>query len=132
MSEHDGDIVICVENVAEQDPELITGIIKGVDDPRLRMCLDLGHANLSGIEPIEWVRACAPYVDHYHIHNNFGAPQEGKRSWGDRLLGLGNGIIDMKALLDLAEELTPDATTAIKNYETEASVQWLKDHGFLN
>ena len=131
LSEHEGDIVICVENVAERDPKLITGIIKGVDDPRLRMCLDVGHANLSGIEPIEWVRACAPYVSHYHIHNNFGAPKEGKRSWGDRHLGLGNGIIDMKALLSLAEELTPDATAAIESYEPEASVQWLRDNGFL-
>lgn len=132
LSEHEGDIVICVENVGERDPELITGIIKGVDDLRLRMCLDVGHANLSGIEPIEWVRTCAPYVSHYHIHNNFGAPKEGKRSWGDRHLGLGNGIIDMKALLDLAEELTPDATAAIESYEPEASVQWLKDNGFIS
>ena len=46
--------------------------------------------------------------------------------------GLGNGIIDMKALLDLAEELTPDATAAIESYEPEASVQWLKDNGFIS
>ena len=95
------------------------------------MCLDVGHANLSDIAPIEWLRRCAPYISHYHIHNNFGAPKEGRRSWGDRHLALGNGNIDMKALLDLAEELTPDATAAIESYAPEDCVAWLKENGFI-
>ena len=132
LADHPEDITICVENVAERDPELILGILRGVDDSRLRMCLDVGHANLSGIEPIEWLRICAPYISHYHIHNNVGAPAEGKRSWGDKHSALGDGNIDMKALLTLAEELTPDATAAIESYEPEKSVQWLKDNGFLS
>ena len=116
---------------SEKDPDLILGILKGVEDPRLRMCLDVGHANLSDTEPIEWLRRCAPYISHYHIHNNFGAPKEGRRSWGDRHLALGNGNIDMKALLDLAEELTPDATAAIESYAPEDCVEWLKENGFI-
>ncbi|MBQ5415442.1 MAG: sugar phosphate isomerase/epimerase [Firmicutes bacterium] len=132
LAENDlGDVVICVENVQEEDPDLILGILKGVEDPRLRMCLDVGHANLSDTEPIEWLRRCAPYISHYHIHNNFGAPKEGRRSWGDRHLALGNGNIDMKALLDLAEELTPDATAAIESYAPEDCVDWLKENGFI-
>ena len=132
LGEHPQDITVCVENVAEREPELILGILQKVDDPRLRMCLDVGHANLSGIEPIEWLKACAPYISHYHIHNNYGAPAEGKRSWGDRHLPLGDGNIDMKALLTLAEELTPDATSAIENYEPEKSVLWLRENGFIS
>ena len=131
LAEHDDPIEICVENVQEEDPELILGILRGVDDPRLRMCLDVGHANLGGPAPIEWLKVCAPFISHYHIHNNFGAPKEGKRSWGDRHLALGNGNIDMKALLALAEELTPAATAAIESYAPEDSVQWLKDNGFI-
>ncbi len=132
LAEHKQNVVICIENVMERNPELILGILRGVDDPRLRMCLDVGHANLTGIDPADWLKACAPYISHYHIHNNFGAPKEGRRSWGDRHLALGNGIIDMKALLTLAEELTPDATAAIESYEPEASVEWLKENGFIN
>ena len=131
LAEHDDDITICVENVKEEDPELILGILRGVDDPRLKMCLDVGHANLSSIAPTDWLRTCASFISHYHIHNNFGAPKEGRRSWGDRHLALGNGNIDMKALLTLAEELTPDATAAIESYDPESSVQWLKDNGFI-
>ena len=36
-----------------------------------------------------------------------------------------------QALLDLADELTPDATAAIESYDPEGSVQWLKDNGFV-
>ena len=131
LSEHDDAIEICVENVQEDDPELILGILRGVGDPRLKMCLDVGHANLSPIAPIDWVRICAPFVSHYHIHNNFGAANISRRSLGDRHLALGNGNIDMKALLTLAEKLTPNATAAIESYDPESSVQWLKDNGFI-
>lgn len=131
LSEHDDDIEICVENVMEEDPELILGILRGVDDPRLRMCLDVGHANLTPIAPADWLKACAPYISHYHIHNNFGVPEGGRRNMGDRHLSPGNGIIDMKALLTLAKDLTPEATAAIESYELEESVQWLKENGFL-
>ena len=131
LAEHNDDIIICVENVTEEDPQLILDILKGVDDPRLRMCLDVGHANLSPIAPIDWLKVCAPYISHYHIHNNFGAPKEGKRSWGDRHLALDNGNIDMLALLKLAEELTPDATAAIESYDPERCAAWLKENGFI-
>ena len=131
LAEHPSDIVICVENVMENDPELILGILRKVGDPRLRMCLDVGHANLTDKSPEEWLRTCAPYISHYHIHNNDGAPKQGRRSWGDRHASLGKGIIDMRALLELAEELTPNATAAIESYDPEGSVQWLKDNGFV-
>ena len=131
IKEHPDTVTICVENVTEQDPEIILSILRQVDDPRLRMCLDVGHANLTPVAPIDWLRTCAPYISHYHIHNNYGAPKEGRRSWGDRHLALGDGNIDMEALLRAAEELTPDATAAIESYDPESSVEWLKEHRFI-
>ncbi|MDO5139042.1 MAG: sugar phosphate isomerase/epimerase [Oscillospiraceae bacterium] len=131
LAEHDDDVVICVENVQEEDPELILGILREVEDPRLMMCLDVGHANLTPVDPIDWLKACAPYISHYHIHNNFGPPEGLRKNMGDRHLSPGNGNIDMKALLTLAEELTPSATAAIESYELEESVAWLKENGFM-
>ena len=131
LEEHRSDVVICVENVMENTPDLILGILEKVNDPRLRMCLDVGHANLTDVKPEDWLRQCAPYISHYHIHNNMGAPAQGRRSWGDRHSALGDGNIDMDALLHLAEELTPDATAAIESYEPEACVEWLKEHRFI-
>ena len=36
----DPEVEIVLENVLEEEPQLLLDIIKGVDDPRLRMCLD--------------------------------------------------------------------------------------------
>ena len=131
LAEHDDDVVICMKNVREEDPELILGILREVDDQRLRMCLDVGHANLTRREPVDWIKTCAPFISHYHIHNNFGAPTVGRKSISDMHLGLGNGNIDMKGILTLAEELTPNATAAIESEDLEDSVAWLKTNGFI-
>lgn len=48
-----------------------------VDDPRLRLCLDVGHANsnASNVPVSEWIDCCAPYLSHVHLHNNEGDPE---------------------------------------------------------
>ncbi len=38
-------MTVCLENVLEPEPRLLTAIMGAVCDPRLRICLDLGHAN---------------------------------------------------------------------------------------
>ena len=130
LSEHPEPVTICVENVTEDDPTLILGILEKVNDPRLRMCLDVGHANLSPVPPIEWLRMYGELISHYHLHNNNGRT-EGRRSNGDLHRALGDGIIDMKELLDEAEKITPDATAAIESYEPENCVKWLKENGYI-
>ena len=37
----------------------------------------------------------------------------------------------MAALLNLANELTPDATATVESYDQEDSVKWLKEKGFI-
>ena len=57
------------------DRALVGGLMgMQVDDPRLRLCLDVGHANaeLSHTPVMEWVEACGPYLRHLHLHNNAG------------------------------------------------------------
>ena len=39
------DMVLAVENVMDETPQLMTDIVRQVDDPRLGLCLDVGHAN---------------------------------------------------------------------------------------
>ena len=130
LKDHSELVTICMENVMEKTPELLLNIVRQVDDARLRICLDVGHANLSDVKPEGWLRDCAAWISHYHIHNNNG-PAEGRRSLGDTHSALDKGIIDMEALLHLAEELTPDATAAVESYEPERCVAWLKEKGFV-
>ena len=131
LNAHPEDITICMENVMETDPSLITDIIKSVNSPRLRMCLDAGHANLTGIKPEDWLTECAEYIDHYHIHNNDGPALGDRPNLGDKHKALPNGTIDMKSLLTLAEKLTPNASAAVESYGIEESAAWLKENGFI-
>ncbi len=124
MSEQKGDIVVCLENVMEDEPELLADIARGVGDERFRLCLDIGHANCqSELPAAEWVERCAPQLEHVHIHNNFG-----KR---DTHGSLGEGSIPMRETLRLIERLSPNATYTIENMYAAASVEWLKTNGLL-
>ena len=43
------DMVLAVENVMEPGPDMLVQIAEQVNDPRLGLCLDVGHANLPPI-----------------------------------------------------------------------------------
>lgn len=114
----DPGLEIVLENVLETEASMLLDIIKGVNDPRLKMCLDVGHVNAySKIAVMDWLEACAPYISHFHIHNNDG-------SW-DTHSSLKNGSIPMRELLNRAETLCPDATFALELMGAESSVRWL-------
>lgn len=114
----DPGVEIVLENVLETEPEMLLDIIKGIDDSRLRMCLDIGHVNAySKIPVMEWLEVCAPYISHFHIHNNDG-------SW-DNHCPLNQGTIPMRDFLNRAESLCPNATYTLELMEAETSVRWL-------
>jgi len=111
-------IELCLENVLEDEPYMLRDIVKAVDHPQLRLCLDIGHANAYSKIPVtQWLRDFAPWVSHFHIHNNPG----GK----DAHQPLFDGTIQMAELLSLAGELCPDATYTMEVMEAKSSVRWL-------
>ena len=113
-----GDLQICLENVLEDEPELLCCIAERVGDARLRLCLDTGHAfSASKVDPLEWVRVCAPYLAHLHIHNNTGEY--------DMHNALGDGGINMAALLETCGRLCPEATYTIETVKLKESLDWL-------
>lgn len=124
MKEYTGNITVCLENVFEETPDMLADIIKDVNDPRLGMCLDVGHANAySKISPVKWIEDCAKHIRHYHIHNNAAD--------FDSHSGLGDGTIPMKELLLAAEALTCGATKSLEVLEAAPSVSWLIKNGFI-
>lgn len=117
----DPGVDIVLENVLEETPDMLLDIVKGVDDPRLQLCLDVGHVNAySQIPVIDWLTAWAPYLSHFHIHNNDG-------SW-DSHSALYQGTIPMRHLLMKAAELCPNATFTLEVTESEPSVNWLEEN----
>lgn len=120
----DPGVEIVLENVLEPEPGMILDIVKEVDDPRFRLCLDVGHANAySKIPVLDWVRTCAPYIGHFHIHNNDG-------SW-DTHDPVDAGSIPMKALLEEIQERCPEATRTLELTSGASSVRWLEENQFL-
>ena len=123
--EKDYGVEIVLENVLEREPVWLLDIIKGVDDPRLRMCLDVGHVSAySGIPVMDWLEECAPYISHFHIHNNDGTR--------DQHNALQDGKIPMKELFRGIDRLCPEATVTLELMSAEASLQWMKEEGIWN
>ena len=117
-------MVLCLENVMEPSPQIPVDIIRQVDDPRLRLCLDVGHANaeLSRTPVMEWVEVCRPYLRHLHLHNNAGG--------GDLHDPLKRGTIPMEQVLHaLARE--EHLTYTLETLQAEENVRWLLEKGFL-
>ena len=118
-------LTVCLENVMEPEPSMLLDIVRTVDSPRLRVCLDLGHANTSAsrASPETWLINCAPYLSHVHLHNN-----NGER---DLHAPLFDGGMDIAALLRELNTLAPEATVTLELSSCADSVQWLIEQGLL-
>lgn len=117
------DFLLCLENVMEPEPSLLKEIVEGIADPRCRLCLDVGHANIRRVSQIPirtWVEECAPYLAHVHLHNNDG-------DW-DWHKSLSDGTIPMKEILSMLDTLAPEADFTFENTtDTEASIRWYQE-----
>ena len=80
-------VQLCVENVFEADPAIITNIIQRFDSPHVAACVDVGHANARKTDPVAWVH---PWVSALHLHDNNGM--------GDQHKAPGAGNIDFAAV----------------------------------
>ncbi len=118
-------MTIALENVMDDGPGMLADIMKGVDDPRLGVCLDVGHANttVSKTPPVDWLAPLSPWLRHVHIHNNFG-------EW-DLHNPLGEGNIPMEQVLDALLADCPAATFTIENMNCAPSLDWLAARGYL-
>lgn len=119
------DAQIFIENVMDETPDVIVDLVKGIDDPRVKICLDIGHANAfhTKVDVPEWIDAMAPWLGHIHIHNNDGG-------WDIHNV-LGEGTIPMAETLANILDRAPDVTFAIENMHCEPSMIWLVENGFL-
>lgn len=120
----DPGVEIVLENVLETEPQWLLDIVKGVGDPRLKLCLDIGHVNAySKIPLMDWLESWAPNLSHFHIHNNDGSR--------DQHNALNDGNIPMKDFLLRAEELCPNATFTFELMKDEPSMKWLAENGLI-
>lgn len=85
-------VLVAIENMWEFDPDIIGDLIKDINHPNLRACLDVGHAHLYGEVPFaDWLTSLEPVLTHAHMNNN-----DGKL---DLHWGLNQGVLDYAAIL---------------------------------
>ena len=119
-----GGMTVYVENVFDDEPTLLTEIVDEVGKDNIKICLDVGHANAmrgNGPEVHEWIRVMAPYLRHFHLHNNDGT--------GDLHDDVDKGTMDMRLILDtIASCCAPDVTMTIESRESAPSAEYLKEY----
>ena len=119
-----GDFELMVENVLDVGPEPLCAVIDGVKDPRLGICLDVGHANVYSDVPVEaWIEALGARIGHVHLHNNSGAR--------DEHASLEAGSMDMRRILTKLDVCAPEAAISIESMDAATCLRALSDGGYL-
>ena len=116
------DFEMLLENVLDVRPEHIRDVCDGVDDSRLRICLDVGHANAYSEVPVEdWISMLGGRIAHVHLHNNDGSR--------DAHAPLNAGIMDIVHNLELLDAHAPDAEICIESVDAVSCLKTLEEIG---
>jgi inosose dehydratase len=73
-------------------PQSVYDRVKGLD-PRIGLCLDIGHSLRAGVEPAEAAEACAERLLDVHLKDVTAASREG------RPVEMGRGVLDIPRFL---------------------------------
>ena len=118
------DFELLLENVLDVHPEYIRDVCDGVDDPRLRICLDVGHANAYSEVPVEdWVSVLSARIAHVHLHNNDGSR--------DAHAPLNAGSMDIARIMKLLDVHAPEAEICIESVDAVSCLKTLEETGAM-
>ncbi len=134
FSDKDDSITMMIENQCEEDSEVLKMEIDSVNDSRLKVCLDIGHAHANSNMKVEdWITSLGERIGYLHLHNNHGKVSGRPSYLNDEHLGLDMGTMDIKKILELLEQNCPNAIWNIecKLDYISSSVEVLKNNGYL-
>lgn len=98
------DFTLLIENVLEDNPQLLLEVIERISDPRVQICLDVGHAFVQSDCPLtDWIDTLAPHIGHVHLHNN-----DGKH---DAHNAVDDGKIPMRSVIKQLLSKLPETST---------------------
>ena len=118
------EVALCVENVLDDDPAPLMDLADAVNDPRLGLCLDVGHANAVSKIPVrQWLKRLAPRLIHLHLHDNDGA--------ADLHQIPGDGSLGFPGLMDEIEAAAPKATLTFECMDGAGCAHRLAEYGWL-
>lgn len=89
----DIDVTILLENEYDENPEEILHIVKSVNSPKLRICLDTGHIlaySKTSLE--EWIVSTKDFITYIHLHFNDGKNDSHSKPSNEQLIYFKNII----------------------------------------
>ena len=119
-------LTLCIENSLDLNPEPLQALMKRISDKRVRVCLDIGHANYSEAPLEAWFDAIGEYIAYLHLSDNTGHY--------DDHLPLGKGTVDWAKADSLWRGLRRDTpmTLEVGNmYRIEESLRYLRSNRFF-
>ncbi len=122
----DFDLVICIENSIDLDPTAMCLLLSCTQSDKVRVCLDIGHANYSNASLEEWFEALGEHIDCIHLSDNCGR-------YDDHLI-LGEGNVDWKLADSLWRQLGRDMPFTLETGGIDGvkkSLSYLRDHGYF-
>ena len=134
FKDKDDSITMMIENQGEEDSEVLKMEVDAVNDPRLKVCLDIGHANAnSNMSVSDWIVSLGDRIGYLHLHNNHGKVAGRPSFMNDEHLGLTDGTIDIADTLALLEQHCPNAIWNIecKLEYIEDAVDTLRSLGYI-
>lgn len=121
MENKDADFQLYIENVFDDEPLMMRDLIDGIDDPRVGMCLDVGHAHVfteKDYDVYQWIEILGKRICHFHLHNNDGT--------ADNHQSMTDGTLDMiRVMRTIKEHCGDDVTFTIESRKSEENVIWL-------
>lgn len=126
MKDKPADFNIYVENVLEDEPYTLAKMMEAIDDERIKICLDIGHANAmtKDVDTYQWIKVLGPHIGHFHLHSNKGD--------GDSHLSLGQGNLDFEKIFETIDTYCKkEVAFTLECRDCKASVEWLKEHGYI-
>lgn len=119
--------VICLENMWEPDTRILQRILKYSKSDRLKICIDVAHANVYGKIPVkEWISKLSDHIVHIHLNDNNGKC--------DEHLAIGDGNVDWIPVLDEIEKLKTKPRIVVEIQDIDRiikSLKFLKAKGYL-
>lgn len=116
-------IMVYIENMVDRDPMLLAELCDLVNDSRLKICLDVGHAHCNSSTPVRsWVDCLGSRIGHMHLHNNDGQ--------ADRHWSLDRGSLDMDSVLQTVKHHGLETTFTLE-CDPVPSLDWLQSHGYI-
>jgi inosose dehydratase len=106
------DIKVAIHNHGPEDklyptPDDVYGKVARLD-PRIGLCIDIGHTMRAGVDPSAAARKCADRVLDFHVKDVTSATKEGNT------VEMGRGVIDLPKFVRTVAELGYSGTLAFE------------------